>query len=81
MRQFNQKDWDLVAAILDQLQRSPVWNYRADAAKLLALMGNFILHIGRGVKISKSWSTDIWSCSRASFSGRYATISFKIVIR
>ena len=45
VRQFNQKDWDLVAAILDQLQRSPVWKYRADAAKLLALLGNFILHM------------------------------------
>ena len=45
MRQLNYRGWDMVEALLEQLKCSPVWKYRKNAAKLLILLGEFLMYI------------------------------------
>ena len=40
VKQMNCRDTAVVRSVMLQLRSSPVWKYRADAAKLLSLLGN-----------------------------------------
>ena len=39
VKQFNECSWNLVEVVLKQFTRSPVWEYRKEAAQLLQHLG------------------------------------------